>query len=166
MMDKYYYLAAQLPVLSFSTEPGITSTAFLREAEKWLSSRDLAALLSTSLDRTVAPETAPPALRAFISHEYQLRDELAQWRRARLDAHEVKLRLVPAALLQEGNPLEIEQALLRRRWDLIGELELGHYSDIEFMVFFYLKLQILERLQRFDRETGRDKFQSYTKTNS
>jgi len=165
-MDKYYYLAAQLPVLTFTTEPGITSADFLREAEKWLSARDLAALLSTSLDRTVVSETAPPALRPFILHEYQLRDELARWRRARLDSHEVKLRLVPAALLQEGNPLEIERELLLRRWDLIGELELGHYSDIEFMVFFYLKLQILERMQRFDRETGRDKFQSYTKTNS
>jgi uncharacterized protein DUF2764 len=165
-MDKYYYLAAQLPILEFDTAPALTRAAFLKEASKWLSPGDLASLRSVHLDTTTAAGNEPPALRAFILHELRLRTELAQWRRARRESHEYKPGLFSASQLLDSHPLAAEKALLRLRWNLIEELQFGHYSDIEFLVLYHLKLQILERLQSFDRQIGEEKFFSYTETNS
>ena len=165
-MDKYYYLAAQLPILVFDTEPDISAAAFLHEAEKWLSPPDMAVLRVTKLGNTDESAPGPGALRTFIRYEHQLRTELAEWRLAQRDSLEFKPRLFPATLIQDNHPLAAEKELLRLRWNLIADLQFGHYSDIEFMIFYYLKLQILERLQRFDQDNGREKFQSYTETGS
>ena len=65
-------------------------------------------------------------------------------------------------MLKEGNPLDVEKKLLQLRWHFIDELEFGHYSDVDFFILYYLKLQILQRLWQFDKERGKEKFLTYT----
>ena len=49
--------------------------------------------------------------------------------------------------------------LLRHRWSLLDDFEVGHYFDIERLIIYYLKLQILWRKQQFNREDGTNVFE-------
>ncbi len=161
-MDRYYYLAAQLPVLYFDKEPLMTVERFLYEAQKWLSEGDLKALKEANINTITAKKSDLPILREFILYEYTLRNELVQYRQALRNRQEHKPLLFPVSVLKEGNPLDVEKKLLQLRWQVINELEFGHYSDIEFLALYYLKLQILRRLQYFDKDTGKEKFKTFT----
>jgi len=161
-MDKYIYFAAQLPLLVFDKEPALTINDFLEEGRKWLSDADYALLSAVSINSTEPTGNDPAALREFKLYEKMLRDELVLYRQSLKTRQEHKPRLFAPATLKEGNPLDVEKKILQLRWHLLSELEFGHYSDIEFLVLYYLKLQILQRLQRFDREKGKEKFLTYT----
>jgi hypothetical protein len=54
------------------------------------------------------------------------------------------------------SPLVAEGILNKARWRYLDELEFGHYFDIERLVIFFIKLQILERISSFDAEEGRE----------
>jgi len=161
-MDRYYYLAAQLPALYFDKEPLITVEIFLYEAQKWLSPGDLKILKEVNINTITVKISELPILREYIHYEYALRNELVQYRQALRNRQEYKPLSFPVSVLKEGNPLDVEKKLLQLRWQVINELEFGHYSDIEFLALYYLKLQILRRLQHFDKDTGKEKFKTFT----
>jgi len=161
-MDRYYYLASQLPALYFDKEPLMTVERFLYETQKWLNKDDLKALQETNINTTTVKISDLPTLREYILYEYALRNELVQYRQALRNRQEHKPLLFPVSVLKEGNPLDVEKKLLKLRWQVINELEFGHYSDIEFLALYYLKLQILQRLQHFDKDTGKEKFKTFT----
>ncbi|MDZ7822286.1 MAG: DUF2764 family protein [Candidatus Marinimicrobia bacterium] len=60
--------------------------------------------------------------------------------------------------VREGNPLETEINLMKYRWQWIGDHEFEHYSDLDFFVLYYLKLQILRRLSLFEKDVGAKAF--------
>jgi len=161
-MDKYIYFAAQLPMLVFDKEPVTGIDAFLGEGQKWLSDSDYDLLSNVSINETESGKADPAALREYKLYEFVLRTELMQYRQSLKARQEHKPQLFSPMVLKEGNPLDVEKKLLLLRWNILGELEFGHYSDIEFFIIYYLKLQILQRLQQFDKEQGKDKFLTYT----
>ena len=55
------------------------------------------------------------------------------------------------------SPLMAEEILNKARWRCLDELEFGHYFDIERLVVFFIKLQILERTSSFDAEVGMER---------
>lgn len=161
-MDKYIYYAAQLPMLVFDQEPAIGIGAFLTEGQKWMSSGDYQILTAVSINATAPQKDDLPVYRAYQRFEHALRRELLQYRQALKSRQEHKPHLFPPAVLKEGNPLEVEKKLLRLRWQLLDEMEFGHYSDMAFFILYHLKLQILARLSSFDKEKGKEKFLTYT----
>lgn len=161
-MDKYIYFAAQLPLLVFDKEPALSIAQFLEEGRKWLSNGDFKMLSEVSINAVNPAKSDPAVLREYKLYEFALRNELVQYRQSLKARQEYKPGLFSPAVLKEGDPLEVEKKLLRLRWQLINELEFGHYSDIGFFILYYLKLQILERLRRFDKEQGKEKFLTYT----
>jgi len=62
------------------------------------------------------------------------------------------------AFVQES-PLQAEDTLNRARWSYLDDLEVGHYFDIEKILVYALRLQILERKALFDEEKGREMFE-------
>ena len=156
-MASHYYLVAQLPMLAFDRDPGITIEAFLAEARKWLSAWDYRALTGCMLLDAGFRKTGPGLFLAYGEFERHFRQELASWRKARRENQELKLSF-PAALVREGNPLEVEKKLLKHRWDCIDALTFGHHFDLDFLCAYYLKLQILDRLSLYDREKGLEIF--------
>jgi len=66
-------------------------------------------------------------------------------------------------VIKEGNPLEIEKKLLLLRWNLIEEKQQEHHFDLEFLILYFLKLQILDRLSSFNKEKGQEIFQKISK---
>jgi hypothetical protein len=66
-------------------------------------------------------------------------------------------QLAREAFSQES-PLQAEELLNRARWNFLDDLEVGHYFDIEMILVYALRLQILERKALFDEEKGREMF--------
>jgi hypothetical protein len=56
------------------------------------------------------------------------------------------------------NPLEGELALLQLFWKYLDELAVLHTFDLEGLLCYALKLQLLERKGLFDREDGNAEF--------
>ena len=162
-MDKYFYLVAQLPTLFFGEKPALRLTGFIAEAQKWVKGNDWQLLLSIA-ENGDAPESSA-AFRQFRMYEADLRQDIAHWRKARRANHDYKPAHLPATFLKEGNPLEIEQKLIRLQWDFLDSLESGHHFDIDFLVIYALKLKLLERLSLFDKEKGFETYQQRSQTN-
>lgn len=162
-MDKYYYVVAQLPLLFWDKEPTITSDAFLDEAEKWLSSKDYAILSNARYDATDIGIRSPKLLKDYVEHEYTFRTELAAWRKAQRDGVDFKPESFNVSLIKDGNPLQVETALLQRRWDMISAVEPDHHFDLEFLILYFFKLQILEKLSLYNKEKGLEIFQKISK---
>ena len=162
-MDKYYYVVAQLPLLFFDREPAFTSEDFLQEAEKWLSKRDYGVLRRAHYDSTDLAMSGPKLLKKYVEREFEFRTELAAWRKARKEGMDYKPESFSVSLLKEGNPFDVEKALLRRRWDLISEVEADYHFDLQFLILYFFKLQILEKLSLYNKEKGLEIFQKISK---
>jgi len=63
-------------------------------------------------------------------------------------------------VFQVESPFTAEEILDRARWRFLEELEIGHYFDIEKLVIYSLKLQILARRSLFSSEKGQEKLAS------
>jgi len=63
-----------------------------------------------------------------------------------------------ADVVTEGNPLDKEIKLMRTRWEFLDNLSVGRYFDLGALIIYYLKLQILERKDSFNKEKGREVF--------
>jgi hypothetical protein len=162
-MDKYYYLIASLPLLKFAESPTISSKNFITEAEKWLSKEDFIHLSKVNINNFLIEEKDTPLLRKWKEFEYLMRTELAFYRRAKRQDAEYKIRKDLTSIIEESNnPLEIEIKLLGIRWDFLQEQEIEHFFDLDFLVIYYLKLQILERLVSFNKEKGKQRFEIYS----
>lgn len=162
-MDKYYYVVAQLPLLYFDKEPTTTTQMFLEEAEKWLNRGDYAILSQARFDAVTLKGKQSGLLRRYVTWESQFRDELGAWRKAARDGMDFKPESFSLSLVKEGNPLQIEMAMLKRRWDYIEQIEPEHHFDLEFLILYFFKLQILEQAARYNKEKGLEIFQKISK---
>jgi hypothetical protein len=162
-MDKYYYLIASLPLLKFIEPASITEDDFLAQADKWLSREDFILLNRAGIDNFLYKPKDTPFLKRWKEFEYSTRTELALYRKAKKRDSEYKLEKDLYSIIQESkNPLEIEIKLLRIRWDFLEEQEIEHFFDLDFLMVYYLKLQILVRLASFDKEKGRQNLEAYS----
>ena len=162
-MDKYYYVVAQLPLLAYDKEPAMSSEAFLEEAEKWLSGKDYAILSQARYDSTDIGISKPKLLKAYVAQEFLFRSELAAWRKAQKEGVDYKPESFPVSLIKDGNPLDIEKGLLNRRCDMISQVESDHHFDLEFLILYFFKVQILEKLSLYNKEKGLEIFQKISK---
>ena len=162
-MDRYYYVVAQLPLLYFDKEPSISIDYFLQETQKWLSQRDYAILCQARYDATDVAVSGPKLLKEYVQQELYFRREIATWRKAQKEGADYKPDSFPISLIKDGNPLEIERALLKRRWDKISQLEPDFHFDLEFLILYFFKLQILHKLSLFNKEKGLSIFQKISK---
>ena len=163
-MDKYIYFAAEMPGLKWGSEQLMSEEDFLEEAEKWMTSTDYASLSETLANRYKA-ENMSGMYNDFLIFENELRTELAEYRRAAKEGYEYKFLHLPVQLIKDGNPLDIELKLMKYRWDWLEEREFGHYSDLDFFVLYYLKLQLLQRVASFKQELGEEAFENLIKQN-
>lgn len=158
-MDKYYFLVAELPTLFFNKEPEISEAYFLQEAEKWMSPGDFAILSKVDINDYLLNPKNPHVLRKYQSFERALRTDLAKFRQAQKQKIEYKPQTFSPSLIREGTPLEIEIKLMEIRWDLLEEMQREHHFNLEYLILYYLKLQLLQRYFSFDKEKGMKKFE-------
>ena len=148
-MDKYYYFVSQLPFLTFGQESYIDKEKFLDQAKKWLSDKDFLMISDLSLNDFYPGEGDSKVLVKYKNFERALREEISWFRK-----NESRIETSFNLNLNQGTPLEIEKALLHLRWKFIESLEEGHFFDLEILILYFLKVQVLERLLTFDKEKG------------
>ncbi len=123
-MDKYYYIASQLPSLQLNSETEFSQLNLFYEAEKWLHSNDYKRLEEADVNITDLLPSDTSIIKQYKIFETSIRNELVAWRKAKKDGYEHKTTIIPSNLLKEGNPLEIEKKLLQLRWDFLDDLHL------------------------------------------
>ncbi|MBN1834497.1 MAG: DUF2764 family protein [Spirochaetales bacterium] len=168
-MTQYYYLVASLPLLFFDSQRPPALDSFLQACRENLHPRDVRVLEAVSLSALELTRPSCAALDRWRTWETGLRNELVKARaKSRGLDPEGHLRegeqIVAAAEVAreafgQETPSAAEQVLDRARWDYLDELEAGHYFDLERLVVYYLRLQILHRRALFDVEAGRAAFE-------
>jgi hypothetical protein len=167
-LSAYYYAVAALPALSYTEQPAMEHEVFLDFLEDQLSPGDYALLEAVRYGDTEPMTGDKPVLKAWKRWERTLRNELVRYRasRRRKDPEdyfrEGEETLGPVRTAKEvfdaENPLEGEERLDKSRWMYLEELETGHYFDLERVIIYSLKLQLLERRALRTREEGIAKF--------
>jgi hypothetical protein len=159
MINKYYYLVASLPYLYFARTCPITTEAFLAECKKWLSEYDMETLSNASIKTHNAKPDAALAVKQWREFDGALREEIAAVRKNTQEKRNDKPGLSARMVFEQPHPLLMEQAFEKIRWQFLDSLEAGNFFDINFLVVYFLKLQIMERLAMFDKKTGEKVFQ-------
>ncbi len=164
-MREYYYLAASLSLLEFGMKIPVRYEDFLSYCEEQLSIKDLETIKRAKITPAEDPEDPCPTLREWKKFDTTLRNELSGYRASKKSKDAAVytrgegyldpfLAIEAHWAINEESPLEAERFLDRLRWERIEELEKEHYFDIDYLVAYALKLQILERWQRIDSEGG------------
>ena len=159
-MDRYYYLVSQLPVLSFDKESLMDTDSFLKEASIWMGKRHYRMLSQISLFDIGSDFKKPRFWVKYLEFEKIFRNEVAAWRKSHRTGQDLKPENFPLSLVKEGNPLDIEKKLLYWRWQYLDRQEREHHFDLDFLIIYFLKLQILKQLSLFDKEKGMEIFQN------
>jgi len=153
-MDKYYYFISQLPFLIFDRQKNlnINAESFLDEASKWLAPKKLEILKKCSIKNYEGLDDSNHITREYKNFENSLYKFITA-KRSKPNKKEADLYNI-GVIIDQGNPLETEIGLLKLHWNYIEELESGRNFDFEKVICYYLKLQIIERLLKFNKENG------------
>ncbi len=169
-MSQYYFVVASLPFLPYETDKFPASGTFLQFCKEQLTQIDYK-LLKSAVEEHFLSETKCDCLNRYRRWEISLRNELVRLRaQERGEEHENYIRQYKGSDLLEvqeiarnafsqDSPLTAEDILNRARWDYMDQLEMGHYFNIEKLIIYYLRLQLLERKALFNREQGTARFQ-------
>ena len=174
-MASYYYFVATLPTLMDSAVPPFGYADFMARAEGQLKTRDFRTLDSARLsvpDDGKAPEVSRSSvlLTRYYQWDASVRNELVRLRSQRLqkpaDRHlrpgspEAEGMKTAQAAFMADDPLQGELLIERDRWAFLELLAANHYFDMEYLVAYALKLQALERRQRFRDELGEEGYRT------
>ncbi len=165
MVASYYYYASTLPLLRFDGTPPFSTATFMATAKGQVSGRDYHLLETALANRT----SSHPFIRAWQHHRACLEGELASQRSKRKgykselyphsgDTEQLITETVRQALLLD-DPLKAELLLLELSWKQLDEQVGLDVFNIEALLGFALKLQLLERKSRFDRVSGNSEFE-------
>jgi hypothetical protein len=163
-VNLYYYFIATLPTLLPRQTPSLSYEEFMQTAERLVEGQDLAILTAARLDNFTFDPAANEVFTTFQTWEINLRNRLAALRAAaRKNTERNYEREAPSvpetaatarAAFEAADPLQGESVQNRARWDLLSALETYHEFDIEFLVIYALKLQLLERSAAMSPSAG------------
>lgn len=159
-MSKYYYLVASLPYLRFdAAEIPIEKKIFLDECKKWLSPPELDMLNSATIGYGEVKGQETGIVKNWKTFNAGLIESLAKERSGGAQNNNAYMQadLVKDVFVQ-GTPLLMEKRTEQIRWQYLDDNEKYYFFDLNTLIIYYLKLQILERLARFDKDEGEKLF--------
>jgi hypothetical protein len=167
-VSHYYFTVASLPHLSYEMENAPNIDDFLTICDENISSRDLEIIKSSIIDDFNREKPGNSILNSWYGWEKNLRNKLVKLRAKKLKLDPDEFLIDTPELLsgdhitreafEHESPLAAEDILNWERWSYLEDLELGHYFDLEKLIIYYLKLQILTRKKSFNKERGTEKF--------
>lgn len=177
-MSQYYFFVSSLPYLRYDEGVVVDPEDFLASARLNLAPADYATLVTASIDTPDQVDSAVPVVRSWQLFERGLRNSLVRVRSSNLGVSAEEYLRVPESgddgsdrpglieaarqVSAEESPLAGEHLLGRLRWEFLCELETGHFFDLDAIVVYYLKLQLLARNRLFDRSAGESMFRAAT----
>ncbi len=168
-MNRYYYTVASLPMLFYEEDLSLSIPTLLEMSVIDLADEDYRLIENAGMRDLDGGDPTCQALEAWRAWEGTLRNELVKVR-AQTKGYEAEkyVREGPEAFGVErvareaagdSSPLAGEDTLNRARWAFLDDLETGHHFDMEKLVVYFLKLQLLERKALFNTEKGTEKFE-------
>lgn len=167
-MRQYYFTAASLPLLSLDAKPGITVDSFLSTCKLHLTVSDYTILVNSSIKVPESEGSLAGIAKVCWDWEKSLRNELAKLRAAKMNiSSDEYIRIgetifdtyrIAAEAIKIESPLEAEGFLNAARLEFLDSVSVGHYFDLTFLVIYYLKLQIFDRVSSFDIDSGYKKY--------
>ena len=163
-MASYYYLVATLPLLRYEAQSPFDTDSFLEQCKSQVTARDYQTIVSALTGR---PSTHP-FLKGWQQFASMVKKELNDQRSKKLGLSESKYRnegekafriaeAVRQALSNE-NALDAELSLLALKWNYLDEVAALHYFDVEALLSYAVKLQLLQRKSLFTKEEGNAEF--------
>lgn len=161
-----YYLISQLPSLDGVNENmplPITSERFAELCKRFLGKKAQGEFEKLTLAPPRNPEKSSSALiEKWNEGERKLRFALAKLRADKLDKRfETDNQSFSAGLLQAArtaveieSPMEAERFLNKYRLDFLETLRPMDSFSEEFVFYYALKLKLIERIRKFDSESG------------
>lgn len=172
MQGFYPYIMSSLPMLQFGAKPPFGPGRFLEQCAGMVTEQELETLKQCFSPSLLDSGVRQPALRAWISFETGLRNELVKIRAARKKTDPNKF-LRPGGRSDQGlyhaamsahriqSVSASEKFIDAERWKALDEISAGHYFDLDALVIYALKLRILSRWEQIEKT---DKLQLLEKT--
>jgi len=164
-MNNYYYLVASLPHLEFEKAPPIEKAVFWEECRKWLSPRDIKTLQSAEIFASEKDEGDVKVVSDWKTFDSKLRRLLSEERAGNKMIDNSPISFALEDVLQDGTPLQKEIKYEKVRWDFLNEESKQHFFDINWLTVYFLKLQILDRLEMFNKDKGEKVFYNLCEVN-
>jgi len=167
MVQLYPYLVASLPMLHFGMKPPFSFEGFLEVCRDFIPERDYLLLSTLPQPEEYSREATHHRLvQKWIGFDTALRNELARVRAGRRhleptaylrpDGHgDSSLAPGVMAATAQASPLDAERALDEVRWKALDDLATGHYFDLDVLLTYAFRLQILLRWERIRSAEGR-----------
>ncbi|MBN2534242.1 MAG: DUF2764 family protein [Spirochaetales bacterium] len=169
-MSQYYYTGASLPFLDFESDPPFPMDEFLLTCKRECTKRDFSLLEEISLIPADQSAGQYPLVDNFYAWERSLRNELVLLRAKKkgIDPGEylqegkgqLEPVLVARSAFQNESPLAAEKILSKARWMYLDNLEIGHYFDLEKLIVYKLKLEILIQKAQTNEDRGREMYKT------
>jgi hypothetical protein len=138
---------------------------FLSECEKWLSKKDLKILKNISIDDLQTDSGDLDIVKKWKNFNASLKSEIKLMRSA-VKTHTKELLTENLRnIYEEKNPLLMERRFEKTRWDFLEQNEFFYNFDINSLILYFLKLQILERLLQFNKTEGEKTFEELSEVN-
>jgi hypothetical protein len=163
----YYYFAATLPSFFWGDKPPLTVAEFIRQCEQYLSAQDVSTV--TGVLGNGSGSHKNDVVERWAEFDRNFRNEMVHHRAKKygLEADkylrgERSTDMHVVALIQSASesddPLTAEKAIDHAKWNLLDELVQGHFFDLDFLIVYGLKLQIVERYADIMTDRGKKTF--------
>ena len=171
-MAEYYYLVSQLPSLdgiSESVPLPISEDRLIDLCESFLNKKALNELQGLTLIPPMESERSSSALiEKWNVGERNLRLALSKFRAEKLNKpFELRKKDIPAELfkiantaVEMENPLDAERFLLQYRLTFLETLRPMNGFSEEYIFYYALKLKLILRIRRFDKDVGETVYKS------
>lgn len=169
-MKNQYYLVSQLPDISAAGEKSalpITEKYYRDLCSRFFDDKQKLILDKLSVDAPRLPEsTGSDFLDKWYEFERALRFALAQIRAQKLKKDigtipvSITADIVQAARTAVGmdSPLSAEQFLYEFRLGILGKLQPLDYFSVDAVLAYGVRLMLLERIRKFDKEKGTESY--------
>ncbi len=154
MSTIYYYLAASLPYLKYGRELPIKIEDFLFECAKWVSESEISILQKEDVNSLVSGPDDLAVLRDWREFQLALRETIAGLRQAKQTGAGGRQTSVYSEIFEQPTPLLMEKRLEEINWNFLEQLESCYFADINWLVVYLFKLQIISRLAQFKKDRG------------
>ena len=178
-MSQYYYLVASLPLLSYDNRDAADPDEFIESLRDHLTDADLRIVERATIEAPLDDDaTGNETVHAWIEFERGLRNAIVRLRAGRKmvdpsqfvradrsggeGSDSVEIGEAVRDAWNQESPLSGEDTLNQTRWRFLDALEVNHFFDLDLIIVYYLKLQILARRRGFDRKDGEARFVEIT----
>jgi hypothetical protein len=154
MSAQYYYLVSSLPVLSIGGEKRTGKEQFLDECSRWLTAGDMRIIMSADREKDGARDAGSALQKELDLKDFRLRKTLASIRKELKKGEKPRIPDELKPVMNAPDPLKKEIELARVRWAYLDREQALHFFDVNWLTIYFIKVQILERLDSFDKDRG------------